>query len=173
MFFLVQGVQLGVVWFFVLDHAEEDFQEQQSQTAFPSKTLRAAGRVPTAGVGSVLTARCGDALARVETPSPPWPQPKSLAAALRAIFRPALRVIGRRFSRRRAFACPLVLQNLRFPRLPSSRVVLYSFNGLVPNNACKRGRFPTARKATGEDAHRSSRSHCRILGQWEIRILRF
>ncbi len=65
-------------------------EEQRSQTAFPSKTLRAAGRVPVAGVGSVVTARCGDAIARVETPSPPWPQPKSLVAAPRAIFRQAL-----------------------------------------------------------------------------------
>jgi len=42
-----------------------------------------------AGVGSVLTARCGEA-----PTSPPWQQPKSLAAAPRAIFRQALKENG-------------------------------------------------------------------------------
>src|SRR5437879_5474899 len=51
-------------------------EEQRSQTAFSAKTLRAAGLLSVAGVGSVVTARCGDA-----STSPPWPQPKSLAAA--------------------------------------------------------------------------------------------
>ena len=39
-----------------------------------------------AGVGSVVTARCGDA-----PTSPPWPQPKSLAAAPLVIFKQALK----------------------------------------------------------------------------------
>ena len=60
-------------------------KEQRSQPAFSSKTLRAAGLLPVAGVGSAVTARCGDAPA-----SPPWPQPKSLAAGSHAIFRQAL-----------------------------------------------------------------------------------
>src|SRR6267143_1040716 len=36
-------------------------EEQRSQTAFSPKTLRAAGLLSVAGVGSFLTARCGDA----------------------------------------------------------------------------------------------------------------
>ena len=60
-------------------------EEQRSQTAFFSKTLRAAGLLAVARVGSVVTARCGDA-----PTSPPWPQPKSLAAAPLVIFKQAL-----------------------------------------------------------------------------------
>jgi hypothetical protein len=63
-------------------------EEQRSQTAFCAKTLRAAGLLPVACVGSVLTARFGDART-----SPPWPQPKSLAAAPLAIFKQALRLV--------------------------------------------------------------------------------
>ena len=61
-------------------------EEQRSQTAFCVKTLRAAGLLALAGVGSVVTARCGDA-----PPSPPWPKPKYLAAAPLAILRQALK----------------------------------------------------------------------------------
>src|SRR6266436_1039794 len=61
-------------------------EEQRSQPAFSTKTLRAAGLLPVAGVGSAVTARCGDAPA-----SPPWPQPKSLAAAPLVVFKQALR----------------------------------------------------------------------------------
>src|SRR5216683_3563433 len=61
-------------------------EEQRSQTAFSAKTLRAAGLLPVAGVGSFLTARCGDA-----RNSPPWPQPKSLAAAPLVVSKQALR----------------------------------------------------------------------------------
>src|SRR6266536_252696 len=46
-------------------------EEQRSQTAFSAKTLRAAGLLSVAGVGSFLTARCGDA-----RNSPPWPTAK-------------------------------------------------------------------------------------------------
>src|SRR6185295_5704327 len=60
-------------------------EEQRSQTAFCAKTLRAAGLLALAGAGSVVTACCGDA-----PPSPPWPKPKSLAAAPLVIFRQAL-----------------------------------------------------------------------------------
>src|SRR6266849_1035695 len=60
-------------------------EEQRSQTAFSPKTLRAAGLLPVAGVGSFLTARCGDA-----RNSPPWPQPKSLAAAPLVVSKQAL-----------------------------------------------------------------------------------
>ncbi|MBM3841106.1 MAG: Gfo/Idh/MocA family oxidoreductase [Verrucomicrobia bacterium] len=60
-------------------------EEQRSQAAFGAKTLRAAGLLSVACVGSVLTARVGDART-----SPPWPQPKSLAAGPRAIFGHAL-----------------------------------------------------------------------------------
>ena len=62
-------------------------EEQRSQTAFSAKTLRAAGLLPAAGVGSVLTAHFGDART-----SPPWPQPKSLAAGPHAILKQALKV---------------------------------------------------------------------------------
>src|SRR6266702_6804826 len=61
-------------------------KEQRSQTAFSPKTLRAAGLLSVAGVGSFLTARCGDA-----RNSPPWPQPKSLAAAPLVVSKQALR----------------------------------------------------------------------------------
>jgi len=60
-------------------------EEQRSQAAFGAKTLRAAGLLSVDCVGSVLTARVGDART-----SPPWPQPKSLAAGPRAIFGHAL-----------------------------------------------------------------------------------
>src|SRR5436190_21940329 len=62
-------------------------EEQRSQPACGEKPLRAAGLLAVAGVGSVLTARCGDART-----SPPWPQPKSLAAAPFPIFRQALTI---------------------------------------------------------------------------------
>src|SRR5216684_7011307 len=60
-------------------------EEQRSQAAFCPKTLRAAGLLPVARVGSFLTARCGDA-----RNSPPWPRPKSLAAGLLLILKQAL-----------------------------------------------------------------------------------
>src|SRR5712664_402151 len=60
-------------------------EEQRSETAFSAKTLRAAGLLSVAGVGSFLTARCGDA-----RNSPPWPQPKSLAAAPLVVSKQAL-----------------------------------------------------------------------------------
>src|SRR6266436_6337440 len=60
-------------------------EEQRSQPAFSAKTLRAAGLLSVARVGSDLTARCGDALN-----SPPWPQPKSLAAAPLVVSKQAL-----------------------------------------------------------------------------------
>src|SRR6266571_4195328 len=60
-------------------------EEQRSQTAFAAKTLRAARLLPVAGVGSFLTARCGDA-----RNSPPWPRAKSLAAGLLLILKQAL-----------------------------------------------------------------------------------
>ena len=61
-------------------------EEQRRQTAFFPKTLRAAGLLPVASVGSVGAARYGDAPA-----SPPWPQPKSLAAAPLMVFKQALK----------------------------------------------------------------------------------
>ena len=60
---------------------------QRSQPAFSAKTLRAAGLLALSGVGSVVTARSGDTGARAEVPSPPWPEPKSPAAAPFAILR--------------------------------------------------------------------------------------
>src|SRR5258708_6670923 len=53
--------------------------------AFCPKTLRAAGLLSVAGVGSFLTARCGDA-----RNSPPRSRPKSLAAGLLLILKQAL-----------------------------------------------------------------------------------
>jgi hypothetical protein len=61
-------------------------EEQRSQTAVCAKTPRAAVLLAAAGVGSALTARCGDA-----PTSPPWPQPKSLAAGPLGVFKLALR----------------------------------------------------------------------------------
>src|SRR5215203_6597984 len=63
-------------------------EEQRSQPACGAKTLREAVLLAVAGVGSVLTARCGDART-----SPPWPHPKSLAAAPFLVFRQALILI--------------------------------------------------------------------------------
>src|SRR6266571_2377227 len=60
-------------------------EEQRSQAAFSAKTLRAADLLPTAGVGSAVTARYGDAPA-----SPPRPSPKSLAAGPHGVFKQAL-----------------------------------------------------------------------------------
>src|SRR5271154_5405483 len=60
-------------------------EEQRSQPAVCSKTLRAAGLLAVGRVGSVVTAHFGDA-----PPSPPRPHKKSLAAAPLAIFRQAL-----------------------------------------------------------------------------------
>src|SRR5947209_6543738 len=60
-------------------------EEQRSQTAFSAKTLRAAGLLSVAGVDSFLTARRGDA-----RNSPPWPQPKSLAAVPLVVSKQAL-----------------------------------------------------------------------------------
>jgi len=54
--------------------------------ALGAKTLRAAGLLPLARVGSFLTARCGDA-----RNSPPGPSPKSLAAGPLPILKQALR----------------------------------------------------------------------------------
>ena len=61
---------------------------QRSQTGFCPKTLRAAGLLPVACVGSFLTARCGDA-----RNSPPWPRPKSLAAGPLPILKQALMLL--------------------------------------------------------------------------------
>ncbi len=62
-------------------------EEQRSQPAFSFTTLRAAGLLAVARVGSAVTARSGDA-----PTSPPRPQPKFLAAGPHAIFRQALTV---------------------------------------------------------------------------------
>ena len=71
-------------------------EEHRSQTAFCAKTLWAAGLLPLGGVGLVVTARCGD-----PPTAPPCPQPKSLAAARRAVFKQALK-LGKCFSSRPA-----------------------------------------------------------------------
>ena len=60
-------------------------EEQQSQAACACKTLRAAVLLASAFVGSVVTARCGDA-----PTSPPRQPPKSLAAGPLPFFRQAL-----------------------------------------------------------------------------------
>src|SRR5688500_7220676 len=60
-------------------------ESQQSRAAFSAKTLRAAGLLCVACVGSVLTARCGDARTL-----PPWPHSKSLAAGPHVILKQAL-----------------------------------------------------------------------------------
>jgi hypothetical protein len=82
-------------------------EEQRSQTAFCPQTLRAAGLLPVAGVGSFLTARFGDA-----RNSPSWPPPKSLVAGPLGIFRQALRSLRtgncRKGGRVRWRECPCV-----------------------------------------------------------------
>src|SRR5882724_5354319 len=60
-------------------------EEQRRQPAFSPKTLRAAGLLAVAGVGPVVTARCGAA-----PTSPPWPQPKSPVAAPLVVLKQAL-----------------------------------------------------------------------------------
>ena len=77
-------------------------RKQHRQTAFFPKTLRAAGLLPVTSVGSVGAARCGDA-----PTSPPWPQPKSLAAAPLIVFKQALIFLPRIF-----------LPKIRWPRQP-------------------------------------------------------
>src|SRR6266851_4947722 len=57
--------------------------------AFSAKTLRAAGLLSGACVGSAVTAHCRDAPA-----SPPWPQPKSLAAESHAFLKQTLKIVG-------------------------------------------------------------------------------
>ena len=57
----------------------------ESLRAFSPKTLWAGGLLHGGLVGSVLTARCGDART-----SPPRPRPKSLAAGSRPILKQAL-----------------------------------------------------------------------------------
>src|SRR5258708_4970574 len=72
----------------------------RSRTACSAKTLRAAGLLSVAGVGSVVTARCGDA-----STSPPWPQPKSLAAAPLVVSKQALSLSGRKAGSRVGSLC--------------------------------------------------------------------
>jgi hypothetical protein len=60
-------------------------EEQRSQAAFGEKTLRAAGLLPVACVGSFLTAHFGDA-----RNSPPWSQPKFPAAGPLVVSNQAL-----------------------------------------------------------------------------------
>jgi hypothetical protein len=68
-------------------------EEQRNQPAFGAKTLRTAGLLPVASVGSAVipTSRdFGDWPVRLALPAaPPWPRPKSLAAAPLVIFRQA------------------------------------------------------------------------------------
>jgi len=53
-----------------------------------------------AGVDSFLTARCGDA-----RNSPPWPQPKSLAAAPLVVSKQALSLAGQASNEFQAKGC--------------------------------------------------------------------
>ncbi len=46
-------------------------EEQRSQTPFSSETLRAAGLLSVACVGSAVTARCGESPVRLAPPA--WP----------------------------------------------------------------------------------------------------
>ena len=82
-------------------------EEQRSQRAFSAKTLRAAGLLHGAFVGSALTARGGDGLPKanksgaqqerslremLSRASPPRPRAKSLTAGPRLILKQALRL---------------------------------------------------------------------------------
>src|SRR6266446_2574310 len=84
--------------------------ELRSQAAFSAKTLRAADLLPTAGVGSAVTARCGALraakapLARLSSPSPSW--------GFRPRFRRPLRDAWLNFDE---FPGALPLANLRCP----------------------------------------------------------
>src|SRR5207245_2076574 len=97
------------------------------QTALSAKTLRAAGLLSVASVGSFLTARCGDA-----RNSPPWPQPKSLAAAPLVVSKQALNEAGRR---------------------PTFAPGAWLGGGLADMLAARRGRFPevTAPRLAGPE----------------------
>src|SRR6266542_6645484 len=90
-------------------------EEQRSQPAPSAKTLRAAGLLSVACVGSDLTARCGDARS-----SPPWPQPKSLAAGPHAILKQALRTLALGIWSF-IFAPPRVVRPLTVPLPPPPR----------------------------------------------------
>jgi hypothetical protein len=76
-------------------------EEQRCQAGFSAKTLRAAGLLPVGFVGSVLTARCGDART-----SPPRPQPKSPTAGPLSIFRHALKVFREENENAEGFLAP-------------------------------------------------------------------
>ena len=70
-------------------------EEQRSQTTLCTKILRTAVLLSLSGVGSVGTARCGDLpMASPARTSPPWPKPKSQAAAPLAIFSQSLSPLG-------------------------------------------------------------------------------
>jgi len=64
---------------------------QQNQVIRGGENLQTAGLLAVGGVGSVVTARCGDA-----PTSPPGPWAKSLAAAPLGIFRQALSTVSDR-----------------------------------------------------------------------------
>ena len=64
--------------------------EQQGHVIMERKNLSSTGLLTVGGVGSGVTARCGDA-----PTSPPGPRPKSLAAVPLGIFRQALKEIPR------------------------------------------------------------------------------
>jgi len=76
---------------------------------FSPKTLRAAGLLPVAGVGSVVTARCGDA-----PTSPSWPQTKFLAAAFLGVFKKAPAFFNRGWTRMNTDGQEFLIFELRF-----------------------------------------------------------
>src|SRR5216683_4966114 len=101
-------------------------EEQRSQTAFSPKTLRAAGLLSVAGVDSFLTARCG----RCARPKPPWPQPKSLAAAPLVVSKQALSAGGHQISHSERFDNSLSLNdppNIDPPNIDPSVGPLWPF----------------------------------------------
>ena len=83
------GKLLGRAWEAHTLHGSST-EEQRSQTAFGATTLRAADLLAVGRVGSVVTARFGDA-----PPSPPCPHPKSQAAAPLVVFNQTLKIEDR------------------------------------------------------------------------------
>jgi len=88
-----------------------DFLMTRYGTAFCPKTLRAAGLLPVARVGSFLTPRCG----ALRAATAPWPRPTSLAAGLLLVLKPALSAGGHQISHREKFDNPLSLNEVAEP----------------------------------------------------------
>jgi hypothetical protein len=114
--------------------------------AFSQKTLREAGLLPAAGVGSVVTARCGDAptsqSAQYES-CPlcglPWPQPKSSASEPLVVFKQALTTICSPVARK--FNFNVCRTHIRVRRPPSPKAMARQGSLTPPSWLCVTGRL--------------------------------